>query len=299
MSSFFDRAKTGLHETFVKTVNAITDPLAESKFQENGVLTPTEFTMAGDLLTTKCPTWEWMGGEESRRVDYLEPGKQFLITRNVPCSIRATALIASAAAPDKVYENEDGGWVVPEGSKSAAAPDDDDDNVPDMEGGAASGGAAGGGSDDDDSDCPDMEEYDEAALEGDDPSALAASSADNVVHTRTYDLTITYDKYYQTPRVWLFGYDENNQPLDTKEIFADISSDHAKKTVTIDNHPHLGIPCAYIHPCRHAEVMKKLMQRMKESGKEPRVDQYLLVFLKFISAVIPTIEYDYTMDIQA
>jgi hypothetical protein len=29
-----------------------------------------------------------------------------------------------------------------------------------------------------------------------------------IVHTRTYDLHITYDKYYQTPRLWLFGYDE-------------------------------------------------------------------------------------------
>ena len=29
-----------------------------------------------------------------------------------------------------------------------------------------------------------------------------------VLQTRTYDLNITYDKYYQTPRLWLFGYDE-------------------------------------------------------------------------------------------
>lgn len=29
-----------------------------------------------------------------------------------------------------------------------------------------------------------------------------------IVRTRTYDLHITYDKYYQTPRLWLFGYDE-------------------------------------------------------------------------------------------
>ena len=68
---------------------------------------------------------------------------------------------------------------------------------------------------------------------------------------------------------------QSGQPLDTKEIFSDISSDHAKKTVTIDSHPHLGIPFAYIHPCRHAEVMKKLMQRMKDAGKELRVDQYV------------------------
>lgn len=29
-----------------------------------------------------------------------------------------------------------------------------------------------------------------------------------IVKTRTYDLHITYDKYYQTPRLWLTGYDE-------------------------------------------------------------------------------------------
>eukprot|EP01055_Gregarina_sp_Pseudo9_P001014 Gregarina_sp_Pseudo_9__1013@NODE_1655_length_1421_cov_90_128075_g1535_i0_p1_GENE_NODE_1655_length_1421_cov_90_128075_g1535_i0NODE_1655_length_1421_cov_90_128075_g1535_i0_p1_ORF_typecomplete_len284_score54_79Autophagy_N/PF03986_13/3_6e32Autophagy_act_C/PF03987_15/1_7e06_NODE_1655_length_1421_cov_90_128075_g1535_i05021353 len=29
-----------------------------------------------------------------------------------------------------------------------------------------------------------------------------------LVPTRSYDLSITYDKYYQSPRLWLFGYDE-------------------------------------------------------------------------------------------
>lgn len=33
-------------------------------------------------------------------------------------------------------------------------------------------------------------------------------SEDAILQTRTYDLHITYDKYYQTPRLWLFGYDE-------------------------------------------------------------------------------------------
>lgn len=35
-----------------------------------------------------------------------------------------------------------------------------------------------------------------------------AGSEDAILQTRTYDLYITYDKYYQTPRLWLFGYDE-------------------------------------------------------------------------------------------
>jgi len=30
-----------------------------------------------------------------------------------------------------------------------------------------------------------------------------------ILSTRTYDLNITYDKYYQTPRLWLTGYNEN------------------------------------------------------------------------------------------
>lgn len=34
------------------------------------------------------------------------------------------------------------------------------------------------------------------------------SRSDNLVQVRTYDCSITYDKYYQTPRMWLLGYDE-------------------------------------------------------------------------------------------
>jgi len=30
----------------------------------------------------------------------------------------------------------------------------------------------------------------------------------NLLQVRTYDVMITYDKYYQTPRIWLLGYDE-------------------------------------------------------------------------------------------
>jgi len=45
-------------------------------------------------------------------------------------------------------------------------------------------------------------------------AAAAATAAGDrtvdgeIIQTRTYDLNITYDKYYQTPRLWLFGYDE-------------------------------------------------------------------------------------------
>lgn len=44
----------------------------------------------------------------------------------------------------------------------------------------------------------------------------------NIVQTRTYDLYITYDKFYQTPRLWLVGYNEHNKPLSIDEMYEDI-----------------------------------------------------------------------------
>lgn len=37
---------------------------------------------------------------------------------------------------------------------------------------------------------------------------LSSSSVDEILKTRTYDLHITYDKFYQTPRLWFYGYNE-------------------------------------------------------------------------------------------
>ena len=43
--------------------------------------------------------------------------------------------------------------------------------------------------------------------------------------------------------------------------------------------------------------MKRLIEQLAENGKELGVHQYLLIFLKFVQAVIPTIEYDYTRSV--
>lgn len=130
---------------------------------------------------------------------------------------------------------------------------------------------------------PDMEAFD-----GDDDNVLAPPTAhdsaaaaaasssssrsflsaeepeDNLVKTRTYDISITYDKYYRTPRVYLFGYDEHRQPLTADQIMEDISSDHANKTVTVESHPYLGVAHASIHPCKHAHVMKRIVDQMSQ-----------------------------------
>jgi ubiquitin-like-conjugating enzyme ATG3 len=129
--------------------------------------------------------------------------------------------------------------------------------------------------------------------------------------------------------------------LAPSQIFQDVSADHALKTVTIEAFPHSSsLQAASVHPCKHASVMKKVIERMnagvvqeqlaarKNSGKLQdkdkdgkkkwafgrkggkddnykgagedeevegmRVDFYLVVFLKFIASIVPTIEVDST-----
>lgn len=62
-------------------------------------------------------------------------------------------------------------------------------------------------------DIPDMEEEgleeeaDEATVKPT-PAPPVEIAKGNLLQVRTYDVMITYDKYYQTPRIWLLGFDE-------------------------------------------------------------------------------------------
>ena len=189
--------------------------LAESAFAEKGVLTPDEFVAAGDLLVLRCPTWQWQAGDPAKARPYLPAEKQFLLTRNVPCQRRARAL--GAGADDELALGLDDGddadeWVATHASHTAQR----DDEAPDMLAPVIESVAAVniGASSSADADIDDFLEVDASAVEADDPSAAAdVGGAEHIVRTRTYDLSITYDKYYQCARVWLFGYSEARQPL--------------------------------------------------------------------------------------
>ena len=49
-------------------------------------------------------------------------------------------------------------------------------------------------------------------------------------------------------------------------------------------------------------IVRNLIRATGEDGEEaegPAVEMYLFIFLKFVSSIIPTINYDFTMDVTA
>lgn len=121
---------------------------------------------------------------------------------------------------------------------------------------------------------------------------------ENVKKVRKYDLSITYDFYTRTPRLWLQGYGENGELLTKEQMYEDIMGDYSDKTVTMEEHPKINQQTLSIHPCNHAKVMKRIIDTIISNGGEPKVEQSLFVFLKFIASVVPTIQYDFTIDLE-
>ncbi|KAK6216409.1 hypothetical protein LQW54_003613 [Pestalotiopsis sp. IQ-011] len=342
------------------TVNQIRDkytPVSHtSTFRKTGQITPEEFVAAGDYLVFKFPTWQWAGADnESKRATHLPADKQYLVTRNVPCHRRLDDDFAGDAGHEeavvgdgddfkqKGQGDDDDGWLRTGGlsssqplkAKDVRTVDDagnvgvieDEDEIPDME---------------------DEEDDDEAIIRDSDAQKKTASR-------RTYNLYIMYSPYYRTPRLYLSGY-TGGQPLAPQSMMEDIVGDYKDKTVTLEDFPFFAnaVKMASVHPCKHASVMKTLLDRAdaalkirrdklkagknvghdagmeglvdeinkldvksaeaaaaNESGSNDeweeveaeeqdvaiRVDQYLVVFLKFMASVTPGIEHDFTMGV--
>ncbi|KAL2136845.1 hypothetical protein VTI74DRAFT_1059 [Chaetomium olivicolor] len=333
------------------TVNSLRDrytPASHiSTFRKTGEITPEEFIAAGDYLVFKFPSWSWADAETpSKRISHLPPGKQYLVTRHVPCHRRLNDDFAGDAGHEEAVveggkNNDDDGWLRTGGLTSSqplkvreVRTVDDAGNVGDREV-------------IDEDDIPDMEdEEDEEAIirdaEGDGKNG----------GRRTYSLYICYSPWYKTPRMYMSGYQPNGQPLPPHLMMEDIVGDYKDKTVTLEDFPFFAnnVKMASIHPCKHASVMKTLLDRAdaalklrrekQKAGQASssqgleglegqignlnvggtdasgdndeweevqhdvadqevaiRVDQYLVVFLKFIASVTPGIEHDFTMGV--
>jgi len=72
-----------------------------------------------------------------------------------------------------------------------------------------------------------------------------------------------YSLAYRTPRIYLSGYLPNGQPLPPHLMMEDIVGDYKDKTVTLEDFPFFAnnVKMASVHPCKHAPVMKTLLDR--------------------------------------
>lgn len=285
---------------FTNMIGSVKGPMKESKFYSEGKLTPEEYIQAGDFLTQKCPTWKWCAAKPGLVNSNLPADKQYLKT-TVPCPRRAVDYYNSNQTKEKVIE---GDWVeadldakkeseMKKVNKIIDLDDDDEENktekvvvktnkVVDL----------------DDDDEPKEEPKKEEKPKTDfDDFCIVEDDNQNVLKTRTYDVTVTYDFYYCVPRMWLMGYSENGVPLTDSEMKQDIMMEYRNQTVTIDPHPCTGIRNISVHPCRHSLLLKKMIENFERGGKKLDIELSILIFLKFLHSVVPTIQYDFTMDI--
>lgn len=301
----------------------------KSTFQITGQINPHEFAEAGNYLTTMFPTWNWNSvSKDISYRDFLPKEKQFLISKKVVCNRRAEESLES---------NNDGlaREVLIEGNLVSSADDpfcllgdENTSNTDDPVAGESKNDTIEKETTDIDKMMEGLELNDNNIIEEED-DIVDIDGTD--IRKRYYDLYITYSTTYRTPKMYLVGFNNDGSPLTPNQMFEDISPDYRTKTATIENLPFYKtkIPSVSIHPCKHANVMKILFdkiriakqnRREKELEKEQkfnehstneddgwedlqnvindsiRADQYLVVFLKFITSVTPTIEHDYTME---
>ncbi len=256
-----------------------------SQFYQKGILTPYEFMDAGDRLILANPIWSWQKAGNSSLIEKtLAPEKQFLSAQIVS----KRRLNPSGNDIAEVNAGQDG-WTnidflindIKEmniDEDEIANADLKEDKVVDLE------------------DVLDSDEED--APRDNKLSSKDTPSNPKDENLRIYKVNITYDRHYLTPRFWLSGVDFANRPLTKDQIFEEVMGEYKDKTVTFDKHPHLEVHMANIHPCRHAEVIKTLVNQAMSNGREIKPDQCLFIFLKFISSVMPSLEIDFTTEIE-
>lgn len=158
---------------------------------------------------------------------YLPADKQFLLTRRVPSYSRVSLLTSSKLVEQSIkggMGDREGDWCAPE----LLNPDDsanDDEVIVEVEDATEDSNSALSTSSNlpnsSSSSNPHLKNEDYLDLEDeslalDDAStshnsnagALASDTNGNnckLLQARRYDVSITYDNYYRTPRIWMFG----------------------------------------------------------------------------------------------
>ena len=135
----------------------------------------------------------------------------------------------------------------------------------------------------------------EEELEEFENDELTIDYDNSIEDKRIYDITRTYDNYYRTPRIWFHAKSLTGQNISNEKILEDFSIEHTNVSIKIETHPYYKLESVSVHPCKHADVMKKLIKIELENEKTVEVKQYFIYFLKFVSCIFPHISFDFTV----
>lgn len=264
-------------------VSSFKQPSKDSKFYEKGTLTPQEFVEAGDKLVLVNPMWEWREAVGPKFENKNLPSEKQMLTAEIKSWQRMKDVNYDEYIEMQQIEED---WKQIDYTNREVVDLEDANDKQDTADKAVK-----------EDELVDLED----ALE--DLDMTEGQPKDQTLkeinkEMRNYRVYITYDTYYLTPRFWISGTDYNGEPLTKDQIFEEIMSEYKDKTVSLEKHPHLNVQMISIHPCRHAEVVRTLVGKAIDNGNDIMVGQYLFIFLKFIGSVMPSLELDYTTEIE-
>ena len=253
-----------LFNTYKNIAEKVIPVLNENNFMNTGVLTPKEFIIAGDFLVNQNNGWQWQSGDKYQ--SFLPNKKKYLILKDVKYKNINNLMLS---------ENNDDNWDVYESNNKKETnnlknkPKDEPKDEPK-------------------DDFLDLEDFEMDF--SDDETTIEQKQLD----VKLYDITITYDNYYRTPRIWFHAYNFSNEPISNQVILNDFSIEHTHVSVTIETHPYINLQSVSVHPCKHAESMKKILKIELENNKDIKVENYFTYFLKFVSCILPHLIFDFT-----
>jgi len=268
-----------IFNTYKNLADKILPIMTKNDFSRTGMLTPNEFVKAGNYLVNKYPSWKWNNVPKNKQVSYLPKDKQMI--RIINNFKKRKILVESELDNWMLFDKAPKTKQTKQIRKIKEIKKTETTNKI-MENTKTKNAEKFDLSDLEDSDLEDSDLEDNIILIMEKPK----------IHKK-YDITLTYDNYYRTPRIWFNIYD-NNIPIKDNEILEYLSIEH-NTTVTMKQHPFFNMIYVSVHPCRHSEVMKKLIRIELEQDKKINVEKYFIFFLKFVSCVIPQIDFDFTI----
>lgn len=138
-----------------------------------------------------------------------------------------------------------------------------------------------------------MEPDDEATL----PPTTATHSEDHTLtYTHVYEYHVVYSNTYSVPVLYFNAYKLDGRLLTWDEVWGDLpphyqNSEIRSTFLTQNDHPVLGVPFYFIHPCETAKLMGELRREQDPAltpTKSTTADEhnYLMQWLSIVAPVI-------------